>query len=41
MDWAGWTERFGEPAVLAVCGLLAGLGFGVPPSDRAFACAWR
>ena len=28
MDWAGWIERFGEPAVLAVCGLVAGLGFG-------------
>jgi hypothetical protein len=28
MDWVGWIERFGEPAVLAACGLLAGLGFG-------------
>ena len=28
MDWVGWIERFGEPAVLAVCGLVAGLGFG-------------
>lgn len=28
MDWTAWIERFGEPTVLAVCGLLAGLGFG-------------
>ncbi|MFT7401721.1 MAG: putative membrane protein YedE/YeeE [Hydrogenophaga sp.] len=28
IDWVGWIERFGEPVVLAVCGLLAGLGFG-------------
>ncbi len=28
MDWVGWIEQWGEPAVLAVCGLLAGLGFG-------------
>ncbi len=28
MDWAGWIERMGEPAVLALCGLAAGLGFG-------------
>lgn len=28
MDWIGWVEHWGEPTVLAVCGLLAGLGFG-------------
>ncbi|MBW8316799.1 MAG: YeeE/YedE family protein [Thiobacillus sp.] len=28
MDWTGWIERFGEPGVLAVCGLLTGLAFG-------------
>jgi uncharacterized membrane protein YedE/YeeE len=28
MDWTGWIERFGEPAVLAVGGLLTGLAFG-------------
>lgn len=28
MDWTAWIERFGEPAVLAVCGALVGLGFG-------------
>ena len=28
MDWIGWLEHWGEPAVLAVCGLMAGLGFG-------------
>jgi uncharacterized protein len=28
MDWTGWIERFGEPAVLAVGGLLSGLLFG-------------
>jgi uncharacterized protein len=28
MDWVGWIERWGEPSVLAVCGLLSGLGFG-------------
>ena len=28
MDWTGWIERWGEPAVLAVCGLLTGLAFG-------------
>ncbi len=28
MDWTAWIERFGEPAVLAVCGALVGAGFG-------------
>ena len=28
MDWVEWIERMGEPAVLALCGLAAGLGFG-------------
>ena len=28
MDWTGWIERFGEPTVLAVGGLLTGLAFG-------------
>jgi uncharacterized protein len=28
MDWTGWIERWGEPAVLGVCGLLTGLAFG-------------
>ncbi|OGB19526.1 MAG: lipocalin [Burkholderiales bacterium RIFCSPHIGHO2_12_FULL_67_38] len=28
MDWTSWIERVGEPGVLALCGLLAGLGFG-------------
>lgn len=28
MDWTSWIERVGEPAVLAVCGALVGLGFG-------------
>jgi uncharacterized protein len=28
MDWVEWIERWGEPSVLAACGLLAGLGFG-------------
>lgn len=28
MDWTGWIENWGEPAVLAACGLLVGLGFG-------------
>ena len=28
MDWTGWIERWGEPGVLAVAGLLVGLGFG-------------
>lgn len=28
MDWTGWIERFGEPTVLAVFGLVAGLAFG-------------
>jgi uncharacterized membrane protein YedE/YeeE len=28
MDETAWIERFGEPAVLAVCGALVGLGFG-------------
>lgn len=28
MDWTGWIERFGEPTVLAVGGLLCGLAFG-------------
>lgn len=28
MDWTGWIERFGEPTVLAVCGLSTGLVFG-------------
>ncbi len=28
MNWTGWIEQWGEPAVMAVCGLVAGLGFG-------------
>jgi uncharacterized membrane protein YedE/YeeE len=28
MDWTDWIERFGEPGVLAVSGLLTGLAFG-------------
>ena len=28
MDWTGWIERWGEPTVLALCGLAVGLGFG-------------
>jgi uncharacterized protein len=28
MDWTGWIEGFGEPAVLAVGGVLSGLLFG-------------
>lgn len=28
MDWTAWIERFGEPAVLAVCGACVGVGFG-------------
>ncbi|NIC41689.1 YeeE/YedE family protein [Aquabacterium sp. A08] len=28
MDWTGWIEAWGEPAVLACCGLVLGLGFG-------------
>ncbi|MEX1165927.1 MAG: YeeE/YedE family protein, partial [Hydrogenophaga sp.] len=28
MDWVGWIERWGEPSVLAMCGLVVGLGFG-------------
>lgn len=28
MDWTGWIERFGEPGVLAACGVLTGLMFG-------------
>jgi hypothetical protein len=28
MDWIGWIECFGASAVLAACGLPAGLGFG-------------
>ena len=28
MDWTAWIERFGEPAVLAVCGALVGAGVG-------------
>lgn len=28
MDWTAWIEAWGEPAVLAVAGLLVGLGFG-------------
>ena len=28
MDWTGWVERYGEPGVLAVCGVLTGLLFG-------------
>lgn len=27
-DWAQWIERWGDPAVLAACGLVTGLGFG-------------
>lgn len=28
MDITAWIERWGEPAVLALCGLVVGLGFG-------------
>ncbi|WP_234266379.1 YeeE/YedE family protein [Hydrogenophaga sp. NFH-34] len=28
MDATAWIERWGEPAVLALCGLVVGLGFG-------------
>jgi len=28
MDWTAWIEQYGEPNVLAVCGLLTGLAFG-------------
>jgi len=28
MDWTAWIESWGEPAVLAVGGLVLGLGFG-------------
>ena len=28
MEWAGWIERFGEPALLAAGGLGVGLFFG-------------
>lgn len=28
MNWSGWVEQWGEPALLAWCGLAMGLGFG-------------
>ena len=40
MDWTGWIEAWGEPAVLACCGLVLGVGFGFIAGATFGGSAW-